>query len=89
MSAKRTDGHMEWPKWLLFIWEIIQCIFQVGTNTANPCAMINASADLLEHLKLDYHSELIKKAVNQTVNEDLIHTADMGKAQDLLLKKLI
>lgn len=50
----------------------------VGTNTANPCAMINASADMLEHLNLDYHSNLIKNAVNQTVNEDLIHTADLG-----------
>jgi len=50
----------------------------VGKNRANPCAMLNASADLLAHLDLDYHSKLIRDAVNQTINVDKIHTADLG-----------
>merc|ERR1711922_32313 len=46
----------------------------VGMNKANPSAMLNASADLLEHLKLDYHAQLIRDAVYQTINVDKIHT---------------
>lgn len=49
-----------------------------GTNSANPCAMINASADLLEHLGLDYHSKLVRDAISRTLNEDRIHTGDLG-----------
>jgi len=49
-----------------------------GLNKANPCAMLNASADLLAHLELDYHSKLIRDAVNQTINVDMIHTEDIG-----------
>ena len=41
-----------------------------GTNRANPCAMINASADLLEHLHLDYHAKLVRDAVWETINKD-------------------
>lgn len=50
----------------------------VGKNKANPCAMLNASADLLAHLDLDYHSSLIRDAVYQTINVDKMHTADLG-----------
>ncbi len=50
----------------------------VGMNKANPCAMLNASADLLDHLKLDYHAQLIRSAVDKTVNLDKIHTEDLG-----------
>eukprot|EP00092_Neocalanus_flemingeri_P010097 GFUD01010881.1.p1 GENE.GFUD01010881.1~~GFUD01010881.1.p1 ORF type:complete len:376 (-),score=99.75 GFUD01010881.1:148-1275(-) len=49
-----------------------------GKNRANPCAMLNAGADLLNHLGLKYHSELVKSAVDLTVNVDRIHTEDLG-----------
>merc|ERR1719221_844176 len=49
-----------------------------GKNRANPCAMLNAGADMLDHLGLKYHSDLIKSAVWDTVNVDKIHTADLG-----------
>ena len=49
-----------------------------GKNEANPCAMLNASGDLLNHLGYKYHAELVKSAVYKTVNEDKIHTADIG-----------
>ena len=49
-----------------------------GTNKANPCAMLNASADLLDHLNLERHAEAIRTAVRKTINEDEIFTADLG-----------
>jgi len=49
-----------------------------GKNRANPCAMLNAGAELLNHLGLKYHSDLIKTAVDNTVNIDKIHTVDLG-----------
>lgn len=51
-----------------------------GTNSANPLAMINASVDLLEHLELKKHAELVRSAVDKTINEDLVHTSDLGGA---------
>nr|ACO10976.1 Isocitrate dehydrogenase subunit gamma, mitochondrial precursor [Caligus rogercresseyi] len=50
----------------------------VGRNMANPCAMINAGADLLEHLELREYAESIRGAVDKTLNEDRIFTADLG-----------
>ncbi|KAK4318211.1 hypothetical protein Pmani_010787 [Petrolisthes manimaculis] len=49
-----------------------------GRNIANPVAMLNASCDMLEHLELNTHAELIRNAIEKTVNIDLIHTADLG-----------
>jgi len=49
-----------------------------GKNRANPCAMLNAGADLLNHLGLKYHSDLIKTAVDTTINIDRVHTDDLG-----------
>ena len=49
-----------------------------GSNKANPCAMLNAGADMLSHLGLEYHSELIRTAVYDTINVDKIHTKDLG-----------
>lgn len=48
-----------------------------GKNVANPIAVINASADLLQYLKLDYHADIIRSAVNRSLNEANIHTADL------------
>ena len=49
-----------------------------GTNSANPCAMINASADLLQHLHLNDHANMVRSALIRTINEDKIFTADLG-----------
>ncbi len=50
----------------------------IGKNKANPCAMLNASADMLSHLNLRYHAKLIHDAVWQTINVDMIQTEDLG-----------
>uniref|UniRef100_T1IJM3 Isopropylmalate dehydrogenase-like domain-containing protein n=1 Tax=Strigamia maritima TaxID=126957 RepID=T1IJM3_STRMM len=50
----------------------------VGKNIANPIAMLTAGADLLEHLKLNYHGSILRDAISQTVNVDKIHTPDLG-----------
>nr|CAD7405740.1 unnamed protein product [Timema cristinae] len=49
-----------------------------GKNIANPIAMLNASVDMLEHLGHRYHAEIIKSAIDKTINEDRIHTPDLG-----------
>nr|CAD7597889.1 unnamed protein product [Timema genevievae] len=49
-----------------------------GKNIANPIAMLNASVDMLEHLGHRYHAEIIKNAIDKTINEDRIHTPDLG-----------
>ena len=50
----------------------------VGKNKANPVAMLNASVLLLEHIGLDKSAKIIGKAIDSTVNEDKVHTEDLG-----------
>lgn len=50
----------------------------MGQNSANPTAMLQAGADLLQHLGLTYHAGLVRGAVDQTINVDRVHTADLG-----------
>jgi len=50
----------------------------VGRNSANPVAMLNAGADLLSHLGLARHSDLVRTAVFNAVNTDRVHTKDLG-----------
>ena len=50
----------------------------LARNEANPAAMLNAGADLLAHLELDYHADIIRSAVLRTINEDKVHTRDIG-----------
>ena len=45
-----------------------------GRNIANPIAMLNASAELLDHLGLDFHAGLLQDAIFKTVNIDRVHT---------------
>ena len=45
-----------------------------GRNIANPIAMLNASAELLDHLGLDQHAALVQDAIYKTVNVERIHT---------------
>ena len=49
-----------------------------GTNSANPCAMVNASADLLGHLGFNHHCNVIRDAIQKTINEDVVHTTDLS-----------
>ncbi|KAK7789198.1 hypothetical protein R5R35_014109 [Gryllus longicercus] len=49
-----------------------------GKNIANPIAMLNAAVDMLEHLGHKYHAEIIYDAIEKTINEDRIHTPDLG-----------
>lgn len=48
-----------------------------GKNTANPIAVINASADLLQHLELDTYAFKIRRAINKALNEAHVHTSDI------------
>jgi len=47
-------------------------------NDANPCAMINAAAGMLDHIGLQKHGGVVRKAVFDTINVDKILTADLG-----------
>jgi len=49
-----------------------------GTNIANPVAMLSASADMLEHLGHQQHCEMIRTAIAKTLDEDMVHTADLN-----------
>lgn len=49
-----------------------------GKNVANPIAMINASIDMLEHLGHHFHSGLIRRALDKTINTDHVLTSDLG-----------
>lgn len=66
---------------------ILNCCFQGTRNTgksvsgkdiANPIAMINASADLLEYLKLDDQAEIVRESIYKAINVEKLHTQDMG-----------
>lgn len=49
-----------------------------GKNIANPSAVLNASADLLQYLKLETDAKILRKAINNAINEASIHTPDLG-----------
>ncbi|XP_075218903.1 isocitrate dehydrogenase (NAD(+)) 3 non-catalytic subunit gamma isoform X2 [Lycorma delicatula] len=49
-----------------------------GKNIANPIAMLNSAVDMLQHLGHQTHADIIENAINKTVNEDRIHTPDLG-----------
>lgn len=48
-----------------------------GKNIANPIAVINASADLLQYLKLNDYAEIIRTATDKALNMARIHTPDL------------
>jgi len=47
-------------------------------NVANPIAMLNASVELLKHIEMKQHANIIEKAIDATVNVEKIHTEDLG-----------
>ena len=50
----------------------------VGKNIANPTAMLRAGVDLLRHLHLESHADVVEKGINKTLIVDKIHTSDLG-----------
>lgn len=48
-----------------------------GKNIANPIAVINASADLLQYLKLHEYAQVIRDAIYKVLNDAKIHTPDL------------
>lgn len=50
----------------------------VGKNVANPTAMLLASANLLNHINLQYYGDLIKSAVDRVIRVGKVRTKDMG-----------
>jgi len=50
----------------------------IGQNKANPVAMLTAGVELLEHIGLDMHARVIRGAIDSTINDDKVHTEDLG-----------
>jgi len=57
----------------------------VGKNIANPIAMLSASAELLDHLGLDFHAGLLQDAIYKTVNIDRVHTPGLMNKCHILI----
>ncbi|XP_054163504.1 isocitrate dehydrogenase [NAD] subunit gamma, mitochondrial-like [Oppia nitens] len=49
-----------------------------GKNIANPLAMFNASADLLEYLELHSYAQMLREAIDKCINEAKVHTPDIN-----------
>lgn len=49
-----------------------------GRNTANPTATLLAAANMLKHLHLERHAQIVEGAVLKTVKASKVRTADMG-----------
>uniref|UniRef100_A0A8C7ZLD7 Isocitrate dehydrogenase [NAD] subunit, mitochondrial n=1 Tax=Oryzias sinensis TaxID=183150 RepID=A0A8C7ZLD7_9TELE len=50
----------------------------VGRNIANPTAMLLSSANMLKHLNLEYHSQMISDAVKRVIKQGKVRTGDLG-----------
>jgi len=50
----------------------------VGKNVANPLAMLNASADMLEYLGLEDDCMMLRESIDKVINSEKLHTKDMG-----------
>ncbi|KAM4810508.1 isocitrate dehydrogenase [NAD] subunit beta, mitochondrial isoform 2-T2 [Rhinophrynus dorsalis] len=50
----------------------------VGRNIANPTAMLLTATNMLRHLNLEYHSNLIADAVKKVIKQGKVRTTDMG-----------
>jgi len=49
-----------------------------GKNVANPCAFLMAGCKLLEYYKLQDHADMIRSAVEYTLNDAKVHTPDLN-----------
>ena len=50
----------------------------MGTNKANPTAMILSATMMLRHLGLDYQANKIAESVFRVIKDGQVRTADMG-----------
>ncbi|XP_064631034.1 isocitrate dehydrogenase [NAD] subunit beta, mitochondrial-like isoform X2 [Lineus longissimus] len=50
----------------------------VGRNIANPSAILLSSANMLKHMHLDFHSQLVEDAVCKVIKTGKVRTPDMG-----------
>ncbi|XP_063067630.1 isocitrate dehydrogenase [NAD] subunit beta, mitochondrial isoform X3 [Engraulis encrasicolus] len=50
----------------------------VGRNIANPTAMLLSSANMLRHLNLKYHSNMVSEAVKRVIKQGKVKTRDLG-----------
>ena len=50
----------------------------MGTNKADPTAMILSSTMMLRHLGLDYQANKIAESVYRVIQDGKVRTADMG-----------
>jgi len=49
-----------------------------GRDVANPTAILLAAANMLKHINLNFHSELISTAVKNTIKKSDVRTPDVG-----------
>ncbi|KAM4900448.1 isocitrate dehydrogenase [NAD] subunit beta, mitochondrial isoform 1-T1 [Sylvia borin] len=50
----------------------------VGRNIANPTAMLLSASNMLKHLNLEYHSNMISDAVKKVIKGGKVRTRDLG-----------
>ncbi|KAK1803698.1 hypothetical protein P4O66_021101 [Electrophorus voltai] len=50
----------------------------VGRNIANPTAMLLTAANMLRHLNLEYHSNMVSEAVKRVIKQGKVRTRDLG-----------
>ncbi|XP_072475935.1 isocitrate dehydrogenase [NAD] subunit beta, mitochondrial isoform X1 [Notamacropus eugenii] len=50
----------------------------VGRNIANPTAMLLSASNMLRHLNLEFHSNMIAEAVKKVIKVGKVRTRDMG-----------
>jgi isocitrate dehydrogenase (NAD+) len=49
-----------------------------GQDRANPTALMLGAAMMLDHVKLTEMATRLRKAINDTLNVDLVRTGDLG-----------
>ncbi|XP_054878882.1 isocitrate dehydrogenase [NAD] subunit beta, mitochondrial isoform X2 [Poeciliopsis prolifica] len=50
----------------------------VGRNIANPTAMLLSAANMLKHLNLEYHSQMVSDSVKKVIKQGKVRTGDLG-----------
>jgi isocitrate dehydrogenase (NAD+) len=49
-----------------------------GKGVANPIALLRAASMMLDHVDRSELAHQLRKAINQTLNEDQVRTGDLG-----------
>jgi len=49
-----------------------------GKNVANPTAMLLCAANMLNHINLQYHGDIIRNAIDRVIKAGKVKTHDMG-----------